>query len=284
MGEVGGIGLKGLGLSWVLLCTGIVVGAYRWRILTLAYGGKDVPHVPTLTRNILVGAYFNMLPGGIAGEGVRAIRMRPHLSDVVTSVNVLVVERVVGLVGLLLLASVAASWLPHGDHTVLVRSFEAGVVFALLLATCAIILPYLIARVPELRSAILKVPLGGALLLKVPPAHRPFLIAGAVLLSLLTQGLAIASIFTVTRGLSPDAPTAIVGALPLIILVTHVPLAPGGIGQREAAFVYFYGLVGVSATLAIGTSVIVFLIFVSFAALGGICYFSEAALSGRAAR
>jgi uncharacterized membrane protein YbhN (UPF0104 family) len=83
----------------------------------------------------------------------------------------------------------------------------------------------------------------------------------------------------ITRGIAPDAPAAIAAVVPLVILVTHVPLAPGGIGQREAAFVYFYGLVGVSAALALSTSVLVFLISVSFSALGGICYFAETMLS-----
>jgi uncharacterized membrane protein YbhN (UPF0104 family) len=280
--NVGRVGLGSLSLAWTFILLGIVVGASRWRVLALAYGGKDVPGVGALTRHLLVGSYFNMLPGGVAGEGVRAVRMRPHVGDLVTSFNVLVVERISGLLALLAYAAVAMAWLPPGDHTVIVRCFEIGVLFALLMTAGAILLPYLLARMPHWVRAVARVPLIGSLLCKLRPADRPMLIAGAVCLSFLTQGFAILSILTITHGISADLP-AIVGVLPLIILVTHVPLVPGGIGQREAAFVYFYGLVGVSAALAIGTSVIVLLIFVSFAVLGGACYFVETLIAGRAA-
>ena len=279
--EVAKADLGSLGLAWALVLSGLFVGAYRWRTLTLAYGGEDIPPVPTLVRYLLVGAYFNMLPGGIAGEGIRALRMRPHMGDVVASLSVLVVERIVGLLALLALAALAMAWHPRGDHAVLVRYFTAGVTLAFLLATGAMLLPYLIGRGPRWRRAIARVPVIGTWLLKVPPARRPILIGGCILLSLLTQGLAMGSIFTISRGIASDAPTAILGALPLVVLATHVPIVPGGLGQREAAFVYFYGLVGVDSTLALGTSVILSLFVVSLSALGGALYVLDTAFSGR---
>src|SRR5207344_1161588 len=114
--ELGRVGLAHLGLAWFLLFGGTLVGSYRWRILTFAYGGKDIPRVSVLTRHSLVGVYFNLLPGGVAGEAVRAVRMRPHVPDLVTSFNILMVERIAGLLGLLVLAAVATAWVPHGDH------------------------------------------------------------------------------------------------------------------------------------------------------------------------
>src|SRR5262249_6145928 len=153
---------------------------------------------------------------------------------------------------------------------IVVRCLEAAVFFALLLTAGAIVLPYVLVRAPRLASAVGAVPLVGALLLKLRPANRALLLGVSIFLSFFTQGLTLLAIFTLTRGISPDA-TAIVGVLPLIILATHVPLVPGGVGQREAAFVYFYGLVGTDAAVAVGTSVMVFAIYVSFALLGGVC-------------
>jgi uncharacterized membrane protein YbhN (UPF0104 family) len=281
LAKLGAVGLVGLAEAWGLLLAGLLLGAERWRLLAAAYGGRDVPGVITLTRHMLVGAYFNLLPGGVAGEAVRAIRMKPFVGDLVTSFNILVVERIVGLVGLLALAAVAMSRLSPASQTIVVRCLEAGVALALVLAAVAILVPYRVARSPMLRERLAQVPLAGPLLLKLPPAQRPSLLGVSVVLSLATQALAITSLLTITRAIDAGAPQAIVAVLPLIVLVTHVPLAPGGIGQREGAFVYFYGLIGVSAALALGTSVVMFLVSLSFGAAGGICYAVEGVLERR---
>ncbi len=63
--------------------------------------------------------------------------------------------------------------------------------------------------------------------------------------------------------------------VPAAILFTYVQLTPGGLGQREAAYVYHYGLAGVAASVATTTSLLVFSAAMTLAGVGGLCPLAE---------
>lgn len=58
---------------------------------------------------------------------------------------------------------------------------------------------------------------------------------------------------------------------PLIGILTVVPVTVGGLGVREGAFVFFYSLVGVPAEVAVGVSLLTYLLVIGVPAmLGGL--------------
>ncbi len=56
---------------------------------------------------------------------------------------------------------------------------------------------------------------------------------------------------------------------PLIGMLTVVPVTVSGFGVREGAFVYFYGLVGIPAEVAVGVSLVNYLLVIGIPALLG---------------
>ncbi len=260
-----------------IICTalGYLAGAFRWRVLLFAYGGTNVPSALTLMRHNYVSGYFNMLPGGVAGDALRGIRVRACVGDIVTSYTILFVERVLGLVGLLIVASFAAASVTGEHYEVTTNALKIGVVMCLVLSTAALLFPYA-ARRPRVKRLVDRLPILAKVSAKIPPAQRPGLLVGAIALSVFTQGFGIMAAYSITQSMLPGPQSsAALGVLPMIILVTHVPLVPGGIGQREAAFLYFYGLVGIPATVAVSTSVIALLMVLFVASVGGILYLGE---------
>jgi uncharacterized membrane protein YbhN (UPF0104 family) len=57
--------------------------------------------------------------------------------------------------------------------------------------------------------------------------------------------------------------------LPIIWIVTIIPITLSGIGLREGAFVYFYGLLGVGSEKAMIASLLTFLLLIVTPALIG---------------
>jgi len=95
---------------------------------------------------------------------------------------------------------------------------------------------------------------------------------GTLLLSMLNHVLLIVVAVLLARGLGLSAPwPAVAAAVPLVMLAAQVPITPGGIGVREAGFVYFLGRVGVAEeaalALALGWAALLYLVGL-LAALG----------------
>src|SRR5690606_34399647 len=86
----------------------LFVGALRWRVLLAAYGAPRRPSVLRLAHVYWVGFFYNnYLPGGLGGDVVRGIVTRQSFGErgTAASLTVVVVERALGLSGLLLLVS-----------------------------------------------------------------------------------------------------------------------------------------------------------------------------------
>ena len=283
--EAAEVGTVGLALAFSSIMTSVLVGAIRWRMMLRAYGATSTPTLRTLMRHNLVGQWFNLLPSGVAGDAVRGIRVRRHVGSLATSYTVLFVERLTGLLGLCLIAG--ASML----SPVAIRSSAVSVTLGLGLAGATglslgmLLLPYLVARHPAWRAGVERVPVFGSVVMKVPPARSlagPF---GAVLLSVLTQGSLVVAVFCLMRPLSAAATFGLcTRVMPAIILVTYIPITPGGLGQREAAFTGLFGLAGISAAVAVAASLLFFAELVAVSALGGACLAAERIAEARGQR
>jgi glycosyltransferase 2 family protein len=69
---------------------------------------------------------------------------------------------------------------------------------------------------------------------------------------------------------------------PVVAVLSMIPVTVAGIGVREGLFIYFYGLLGVPANVAIGASVLSFILMILLpAAFGGLFVLGES-ISGRA--
>jgi uncharacterized membrane protein YbhN (UPF0104 family) len=195
---------------------------------------------------------------------------------------VLLIERITGLVGLLLLpllASVAAR--TSLDATAL-RALLLGSLVACALALPALSLPTLLAHRPLLRPRIARLPLLGSALAELVPPKRNLDLALAVLLSIVGHFGSCAVIAILFAPLDAAATLAVcVRVQPIVLLAMAFPLTPGGVGQRELVFAALYGLAAVASTHAVTVALLSFALALFQALIGGAVYAVERATKPR---
>jgi len=247
------------------------IAAVRWNTLLIAYGATTRPKVFRLFQLHVIGMLYNMLPGSVGGDVLRGIVTRSAFTygGAVAGLAIVLVERVVGLCGLILLAC-----------TLLVVRPIAGIqvtwplaMFGLLAcggAMAAVALGHRLA--PLLPEKLAK------LARAMPPIVRPSALAVAVLWSVVSQAAVGTTAHAFVSGLAPHVSLLDSFTLaPMAFAATYFPLTVGGAGTRDAAMVALYGAVGVDEGDALAASVQVLMAYVVYAGIGGLVSFMSAA-------
>lgn len=273
--------IHAVGFSAFLVALGsqsasIAAGAWRWRWLLHAYGAErsEMPPQTELIRHSLVGLYFSLLPSGLVGEVVRARRTEDVLPVPADAYVVAVLDRITGALGLLVLASISVFVSPiYAANEGILTALRAVAAVSVVASLAIVGLPFVLARSPALREWAARIPLAGGALSKLTPPRRPTSMLVALLLSVVTQGLTVVTLAALVAPLAPTrSPAELLGPLPTIILLTFVPITPGGVGQRELVFVGFLEPLGISASDATAASLVTMMVTFSLAAVGGVLY------------
>jgi glycosyltransferase 2 family protein len=252
-------GVVGFFVAGSLLALTVVVNGCRWHELLRAHEASPLPTRASLIAQSFIALYLNQLPGGVAGDVVRAHRVRASVDGTVTSMAVLVLERVCGLVALLVLATIGALAMPSGSAAGLDAYLKVSAAATGLIALVGVGAPWAITRVRPIGALVARIPVFGAMLgrVRVPTRIAPMLLA--LVFSCVIHALTLAVITTFVHTMAPTAQLrALVAIAPLAMLLTFVPLTPGGFGQREAVFVQLFGLAGVNANAAVAASLLWF--------------------------
>jgi uncharacterized membrane protein YbhN (UPF0104 family) len=104
--------------------------------------------------------------------------------------------------------------------------------------------------------------------------HRPGFLGAALAVSVVNHaGVAMAA-FALAQalGLSEVTPGAALALVPVIGLLTAIPLLPGGWGVGELAFAFFLAPLGVAPSEAVGLSVVYRLALLSTGLPGGLLW------------
>jgi uncharacterized membrane protein YbhN (UPF0104 family) len=272
--QVGGVRLAlGLGLQ---LCISLVVSV-RWRILLSSYRSLRLPSVGFLLRANLVANYLSLLPVPGADEGVRVARtLRAFAPGAPAAWLVLVIERICGLVGLLLLPLLANLGARTTLDATALRALSLGSLVACALAVPALTIPGLLAHRPALRPRVARLPLLGPALAQLEPPKRKLDLVLAVLLSILGHFGSCAVIAILFAPLDAAATLGVcVRVQPIVLLAMAFPLTPGGVGQRELVFAGLYGLAGVASTHAVTVALLSFALALLHSLVGFVVYAVE---------
>jgi len=250
-------------LGWYSVA--MFLGAWRWGLLLTAFGASRRPPAWRLLRLYWVGLFYNtFLPGGVGGDVVRGVATREAFGEGSTTagLSVVLVERALGLSGLLLLT--AGVTLARPIQGVPEPRLLGG---AGLLAVGVALLGLLFARrlAPHLPR-----PLGRlAASFPVPVRYAPI----AVVLAACVVGHVVVSLggHTLVHALAPSvALHESLVIIPIALAAVFVPITVSGAGVREAAFVALYGTVGVEQGVALAASLGMWGCQLVLAALGGL--------------
>jgi uncharacterized protein (TIRG00374 family) len=239
--------LRGTDLAWflpavVVSAATVPVMALRWQLL-LDAKRVSVP-LGWLTRTYFVALFAGQfLPAAIGGDAVRVVELGRRTSDAPEAVASVLIDRLVGLVSLVVLAVVAVLVSGPGQRVGVVAAegaFGAAAAAALLLLFSSR-LRGAVARWLEPRAATRRLAAGGRFYdaLHAYRAHRATLVAVG-LLALVVQAARVGVIWMLARALGLDVPDSVVLlAGPVVFAALALPVSLNGIGVREAVFVYF---------------------------------------------
>lgn len=235
-----------LAVALAALHAQVVLSAWRWERVAAALGAP-LPRGRAVPEYYVAQLLNATLPGGVAGDGARALRARAGQGGLPRAAAAVVVERLAGQIalGAALAGGLALS------VAVPVAAWPAGLrpVVALVLGALVLVLAFvLVARRPAWAAA------AGAALRRALFARGqigPQAALGAAIFALNILSFAAAARATGTA-LSPLA-ALILGALVLSAML--VPLSVGGWGWREGAAAALFPLFGATAAAGLAAGV-----------------------------
>ena len=267
---------RGLILVGLVVClSGIVLSAYQWQ--TLLHGENIRFDLADLISLYLVGIAFNhFLPTGMGGDTVKAFHVGRDSGNVPGSASAVVMCRVTGFFGMLMIAlPVLIIWHQHFKGNIIlwflflsvfVGGMIAGAIFSVTL------LPrFFKGKWTQHRIFASAVKIGNALSVT---AKRPRSMTIAIIYGTVFWIISILNAYLYGNALSMHAPLYFFFvAIPMISLITFIPVSINGFGLREGAFVFIFSTIHVASTLSLLLALFLDLQALFFGILGGCIYF-----------
>ena len=236
--------------------------AYRWFVLLRPLEGRNLPSFRTILRIFFVSTFVGtFLPASIGGDAVRAYSLSSHRVPIADSVASVFLDRMLGvlsvlvmsLVGLVLARDLAA------DRAIIlalgITTLACIVAAALIFSTAADALAETL--LPRVRWVWLRTAAGSLIAsIRRYAGHHQAL--GNVLISSITvQILRVFQAYSLGVALGIQQPLVTYFAfMPLILLITFLPITANGIGTSQAAFVWLFGRAGTAGAEAFALSVL----------------------------
>jgi len=255
--------------------------AYRWLVLLRPLPGASALPLGLVMRIFFVSTFVGtFLPASIGGDAVRAYSLAKHNVTVGAAVASVFMDRMLGVLSVLLLAAVG---LLLARHLLL----NAAIVVALLVTSAACLIVALIvfsqraARWAQHLAGIIPWTAPRRLAASLIDAVRQYGSAHRQLLNVLAgsvgvQVVRVVQAYLLGRALGIDAPLATHFAfVPLILLVMLLPVTINGLGTSQAAFVWFYARADVASAPAFALSVLFVALGIVGNLPGGILYAAE---------
>lgn len=262
--------------GWVVVAVLVHLVAYglqtlRWSIVSETLGIALA--FRRLLSHLLAGEFVsNALPTSFGGDIVRVMRQGRDSGDYADAFAATALERLTGWIVLPLLSGVALLADPElrslGAATALAVAIGAGTLVALGMVVWVAGHERGGGRVlgrEGWRRYLATVHLG-----ILAFRHRPRRVAAVLGAGVGFQVLQCVSVWAAARALGLDEVTllAALAFFPPTAIAQNLPFALGGLGVREAAFVVFFGALGVADADAIALGLLVYLVFV-LASLAG---------------
>jgi len=245
--------------------------AFRWLVLLRPLAAARPPFADVL-RVFFVSTFVGtFLPASVGGDAVRAYALSRYGVALASSVASVVLDRMFGIVSVLLIGGAAAAAAPPSIPPWLPR-----VTMGIAVVTCTGVAVALFSRTAErlARGSFERVPWAagrraGLRLLEAFHGYRSHTRSLVTVLasSLGVQGLRIAQAWLLGLALGiPLGPVLYLVYIPIILLIMQVPVTINGIGTSQWAFVALFGESGVAAADAFALSVL----FVALGVVGNL--------------
>lgn len=270
---------RDVALLVVITIAQVAIGVVRWWRL-LARLGERTSYV-ALFGDVLVGLAYNIfLPTTVGGDVVRAWRASHRMTESHRAWSTSIFERIAGLLAMAATGALAALFAVGTVVAVppAIRWLALGVAVTLLAIFFAASAPFrLLVRLLERRlPAAATRDLRGIVDDLAGPLARTGPRVEALAWSLVYQALGIAFVVVGARALgAPGHEGAIVVGVPLVHVLSMIPVTLGGHGLREGLFVGILGQLGVESDVALGLAAQWLASSVLFAIAGALVTFAR---------
>jgi glycosyltransferase 2 family protein len=272
-------------LAFATVLTEPVVVALKWKLLLQKKG--IVLSLAALTRIVFASNFCSVaIPSSLGADALRLLMLRGQKHSLAHSAGSLITDRVLGVLAIVTL-SLAAGALVWGQIPVHGTLLSAAGIAGVLLVLIGLLASQLPARLgPWFRGLLLPAigrcfghPAGietlpalrflSRLTAKAEEAHdsfrsfreEPRTLGIVYLLNLVIQALRILQIHCLFHAVHHPVPLFQEAAfMPIIVLLTMLPISYFGLGIKEGAFLYFFGQAGVPSPVCLSASCITYVL------------------------
>ena len=273
-------------VAFACIVLSTVVKAYRWSLLVRqSHMGVSFRR---LLGTYLVGAFFStLLPTSVGGDAVRAVDTAAKTGRVADSTSSVLIERGIGLLAVAGAGSIFALFMDPGEVPIyfvaLVHAMFIGGVFGLVVLRQGWFMGPITVVLNRLKL--------GKLVEKVRQMQEafsghlgsPLILFQMMVLSILANALTMGAAYVVLLAVTDDTPPQLVAFVPMIALSTAaelIPISIAALGVKESAYVYFLGLIDVDGGVAGAVAIIMRVLTLGLALLGGLVYLVRTLSSG----
>ena len=228
--------------------------------------------------DMTVGTFFNQfLPTIVGGDVVRGMDTAKPCGSLTKSLTIILFERFTGILVLLMLVSTGIA-LQIGRFKevsywpVFVLGFLV-VGMVIFLWKEGIDLAFLERKIPFRIGKAIVHKISTVLDILVQFRSHPWPLVKVILLGLALQLLFILHYYLLSIAFSLDLPFSFfMVVIPVIFLLSMLPVSINGIGVRENLFVYFFAKVSVSPEKSLAIAWMAFVMILFYALIGGLIY------------
>jgi uncharacterized protein (TIRG00374 family) len=266
-----GLDWRYLGLGFAAFGPPLFLMAVRWRVLLLA-SGVEVPFF-VLVRLHYMAFFFNtFMPGGAGGDIIKAVYVTRHSEQKAEAATMVLIDRVVGLVGLLAMAGSVVLLDYRELHGI---AAQVGTISVALMVLFVLYFSEAFRRLIRFDAILEKLPRSEVLkkidraLFALRSKKRELVLAFA-----LTVGLQLVEVVGVwlaghALGLHKASFVHYLAFVPIGYLFNALPISFGGIGLMEGAYLKLFRDAGVAtATQGFMLGVLARLIVVGWSSVG----------------
>jgi glycosyltransferase 2 family protein len=236
--------------------------AYRWLVLLRPFSGADGPRFSTVMRIFFVSTFVGtFLPASVGGDAVRAYALAREGVDAPASVASVVMDRMLGVLSVLIMAVVGLAFARQMARDPVVMSALA-VTALVCAATAAVVFSRRADVLVQKVTGWMPWPAGRALILRLLSAIQVYATRRGDLVNVLigsigVQLLRIIQAYFLGLALGITQPiTTYVAFIPLILLVMLLPVTVNGLGTSQLAFVWAFAQAGVPGAQSFPLSIL----------------------------
>ena len=241
-----------------------ILSSFRWWIISRAL--KFEGAFKTYMGYYFVGMFFNLfLPTGVGGDIFKVHFLSRSIGRKLAAILTVLGDRFFGLSAMVLIGGFFVLIHPG----LLPKPFDDGLVISG--GTVVLILvgmPFIYNMLRRMNLKTLH-----ALPESVLQLHKPSILFPILGLSFCLQALGMGAVALMGEGMHITVPLSFYFmALPIVNIMTMIPVTFNGIGLREGAMVYFLGLKGIAPEPALALGLLFFSIQATTSLVGGVAY------------